>query len=390
MKKVLVLGGGYASMAFLKNLSQSTLSQAEFTLISQTPSHYMSVLLHECVSENKNISLPFSEILPSNVRFVCDCVREIKKGVVICDKESYEYDSLVVGLGFASDDFGIKGIKEYAHPMVNATNCQELHTLIHKKLQDKTTQNLSFVVCGGGFSGIELIASLAEELPHLCQKYNLDSETIKLTCIEAMPQVLPMFPSTLTEKAVAYLKAQGVQVEVGAKILEVKEKGVLVEQNSEQRVIDSDLTFWSAGVKGNEVIAASSFFTSGRSKVEVNTFLQPINQENQEAMAHVFIIGDCAALKDPQSGRFYPPTAQMAQKQGEYLAQIFHHALQGEAITQEFSFTSRGTICSLGSKYAIGLVGEKQFDGKMAIWIKRYIEFKWVAKLKGFVGAIFG
>lgn len=391
MKKVLVLGGGYASLSFLKHFPQSYFNQAEFTLISQSPSHYISVLLHESVSSDKTISYPYNAILPGGVKFRQDTIVEIQNQKVIGQNASYEYDVLVVGLGFASDDFGIKGISEYSHAMVNATNCQAIHAQIRRVLQDglKDSQELPFVICGGGFSGIELIASLAEELPQMCQAYGIDPKRVKLTCIEAMPKVLPMFPDALVQKGVQYLENLGVKFEVGAKILEVQENGVLVEQNGEQRIIESCFTFWSAGVKGNEVIAKSPFFTSGRSKVEVNTFLQPINQENQECMDNIFIIGDCAALKDPSSGRFYPPTAQMALQQGQYLAKVFPSKLEGLPLTQEFCYCSKGTICSLGSKYAIGLIGEKQIDGTLAIWAKRFTEWLWVVRLKGAFKALF-
>lgn len=275
--------------------------------------------------------------------------------------------------------------------MVNLTNCQAIHSQIRRVLQDglKDSGDLPFVICGGGFSGIELIASLAEDLPQMCQAYGIDPTRVKLTCIEAMPKVLPMFPDTLIQKGVSYLESLGVKIEVGAKILAVKENGVLVEQNGEQRIIESCFTFWSAGVKGNEVIAKSPFFTSGRSKVEVSAFLQPINQANQDRMENVFVIGDCAALKDPDSGRFYPPTAQIALQQGQYLAKVFQAKLDGQPCTQEFHYHSRGTVCSLGSKYAIGLIGNKQIDGTIAIWAKRFIEWTWVAKLKGVAKALF-
>lgn len=391
MKKVLVLGGGYASLSFLKHLPQLCLEKAEFTLISQSGSHYTSVLLHESVSSDKAISHPYSTILPKGVKFVQDTILEIQDHQVIGQNATYSYDMLVVGLGFSSDDFGIEGITQYAHPMVNLTNCQAIHAQLRRVLQDglKDFGDLPFVVCGGGFSGIELIASLAEDLPHMCQAYGIDPARIKLTCVEAMSKVLPMFPDALIEKGVNYLENLGVKFEVGAKILAVKENGVLVEQNGEQRIIESCFTFWSAGVKGNEVIAKSPFFTSGRSKVEVSAFLQPINQENQDRMNDIFVIGDCAALKDPVSGRFYPPTAQIALQQGQYLAKVFQAKLDGESLAQEFHYASRGTVCSLGSKYAIGLVGNRQIDGALAIWIKRFVEWTWVAKLKGVLRALF-
>ena len=147
---------------------------------------------------------------------------------------------------------------------------------------------------------------------------------------------------------------------------------------------------WTAGVKGNEVIANSSFFKSGRSKVEVDSHLQPINQENE--MNNIFVLGDCAALKDEKTGRFYPPTAQLAQQQGEYLAQTLETLLyaeqKGEVLQKElipqFEFILRGSICSIGAGYAIGVIGEKEVSGYIANMTKWFIESKWNYKIGGF------
>lgn len=127
----------------------------------------------------------------------------------------------------------------------------------------------------------------------------------------------------------------------------------------------------------------STFFTTQRSKVEINAYLQPINQANQELMQNVFVIGDCAALKDPLTQRFYPPTAQMAMQQGEFLAKLLVQKLQGKNFSEEFSYKPKGTICSIGSQYAIGYVGKMNIKGKSALWLKRAIEANWKFKLAG-------
>ena len=85
------------------------------------------------------------------------------------------------------------------------------------------------------------------------------------------------------------------------------------------------------------------------------------------------------------SGRFYPPTAQIAIKQGEYLAGAFNARLLGGNI-REFSYEAQGTICSLGESYAIGIVGKREVSGFVAIALKRLIEKKWVVKLLGLRG----
>lgn len=391
MKKILLLGAGYANLALIKSLPKSFFSQNEVVLISEKQYHYMSVLLHEVVSHNQpKVNIPLSSILPNGVKFIQDTIKKIEHQLVIGEQNTYTYDTLVVGLGFCSDHFGIKGIQEYALPIVNYEGSVALHQRINQQIQahkQGDSQALHIVVCGGGFSGIELISSLAEDLPKLCQTQGVNPNAIKLTCIEAMPNILPMFGASLIQSAMEYLQKLKVNIRTKSKILECQENGVIIQkEDGQEEKIYSALSIWTAGVKGNTVIEQSEFFTSERSKVEVNDYLQPINQNNQEYMEDIFMLGDCAALKDPQTQRFYPPTAQIAVKQGEYLAQILPSKLKGQPISHSFTYQPQGTFCSLGSSYAVGLIGQKEIKGKVAMWFKRLIEAKWKWKIIKLLG----
>lgn len=364
MKKVLILGGGYASLSFIKNLRSKHLRKFSFSLISEENKHYTSVLLHEVVSRAKDITISYANILPKNVLFIQDRVREIKENVVCTANGEYEYDILIIGLGFARDDFKIPGVKEYSHSMTNYKNCLDIYQTIQERIQKEKCE---VVICGGGFSGIELAGDLIKDLGHL--------QNFKLKCVEAMPMILPMFSQSLALKAQRYLESLGVEFYLGSKILECQEKGLIIEKNAKQETIQADIILWTAGVKGNEVIENSSFFHSQRSKIEIDEFLRPVNQN--KTMQNIFILGDCGALKDPNTQKFYPPTAQLALQQGEYLAKVF------DKHNEKFHYKSKGTLCSLGRDYALGVVGSKEIKGKMALWIKRFVEFQWIFKLKG-------
>lgn len=366
MQKVLILGGGYGSLSFIRSLRIADLKDFEFTLITQEREHYQSVLLHEVISKARDITVRYEDILPEKVHFVQDEIREIRKNLVLGAKGEYCYDILVLALGFSSDDFGISGVKQYAHSLVNFKNSLKINQKLQERLKQGKTE---IVVCGGGFSGIELLGNLALDLR---EKYHAD---FKLKCIEAMPNIIPMFSEELALTAKAFLENLGVEFHLGSKILECKEDVVVIEKNGEQKEIKSDFTFWTAGVKGNEVIANSPFFTSARSKIEVDAFLNPISGDK-----NIFVLGDCAALKDPSTGRFYPPTAQIANQEGQYLAKIFNSNFQ---LNEKFSYQSKGTICSLGSQYAIGSFGSTSFKGYPASLLKRFVEFQWLFRLHG-------
>ena len=396
MTKVLLLGAGYGNMALLTTINKDLFSQAEFTLINNTPYHYKTIALHDVASgkHDRSVLFPLQEILDDRINIIQDTIVSIDSEKVQGKNASYEYDYLVVGLGFSSDSFGIPGVGVYTQSITSYESAKNIYKNIEEKLQmylkDKDSNNLAFIVCGGGFTGIEFAGSLAQEVKKQCDDRGIDFNLVKIYCIEAMPRILPMFSENLMQLGLRRLRELGVIVLTDSKILECKMGGVVIEKGGKQETIQANSIIWTAGVKGNEVIANSSFFKSGRSKVEVSAWLQPINQENN--MDNIFVIGDCSALKDEQTGRFYPPTAQLSQQQGEYLAQTLEtllyaaqkqENLQRDLIPQ-FKFQLRGSVCSIGSGYAIGMAGTKEVQGFVANMLKWFIESKWNYKLGGF------
>ncbi|WP_104740896.1 NAD(P)/FAD-dependent oxidoreductase [Helicobacter bizzozeronii] len=376
LPQVLVLGAGYASLAFLKALGASVRQKCQITLIAKSPLHYFSVLLHEVAMGASKHALELSKILPHGVQFIEDQVLEIQAKSVRGQKGVYAYDKLIVGLGFASESFGVHGVREHTRALVSYQEAQNTHQELLQAIQ-ACKGHFSVVVCGGGFSGIELIGALSDHLPKFFKQYGLDPSQARITCIEAMPQILPMFSDKLVQKGVAYLRSLGVHLEVGAKILECRADRVVVEKEHTKQEIMADFIFWTCGVRGNQVIENSPFLMSARSRVEVNAFLEPIDMPQQG----IFILGDCAAFKNPL-GKFYPASAQLASQMGAYLGSQFGLILEGKTPNAPFIFQEKGLICSLGACYAIGRVGRFHLAGRIAAWLKKYTEWKWERSLK--------
>lgn len=410
---IIILGAGYASLACIANLPKSIYNTARWTLITKESAHYESVLLHEVVSgyKDREILHPLQDIVPKDIAIVQDCVQTINASdkSIICDNGTYHYDVLVIGLGFASDSFGIKGVSEYALPLTSYHQAKAIRTRIEENLHAYIRTNderyLRFVVCGGGFSGCELVATLAQEIPRQAKKLGIQ-KAIECVCIEALDTVLPMFAPKLAQKGRKYLEKLGVNVRTSSKILSVQENGVqiaLPSTNQEQKepqteLIESFCVIWTAGVQGNLVIANS--FATPKSKLVITPYLHPKSLSTEEApesstpidMDSIFVLGDCGALLDEKTQRFYPPTAQLAQQQGVYLASILPAYLQQYAAKDSakvdssrhaseqippFAYEPQGTICSLGSCYGIGEIAGKSFSGFIAIALKRAVEWRW-------------
>lgn len=420
---IVFLGAGYATLSCIASLPKSIYNSAKWTLITKDSTHYESILLHEVASgyKDREILHKLQDILPKDIEIVQDSVRTINASSkqIICDGGVYSYDVLILGLGFASDSFGISGVSEYALPLTNYHQAKAIRAKIEDNLQAYTRTSdaryLRFVVCGGGFSGCELVATLAQEIPKQAKKLDIQ-QPIECVCIEALDNVLPMFSPTLAQKGRKYLEKLGVKVLSASKILSVLENGVQIacandkkqneqnqaEQEPQTTLIESFCTIWTAGVQGSLVIANS--FGTPKSKLVITPYLHPKSLESSDSNAtkdssadieleSIFVLGDCSALLDEKTQRFFPPTAQLAQQQGIYLASILATYLQQYAAKDSakvdssapippFSYKPQGTICSLGYCYGVGEVSGREVSGLIAIAIKRAIEWRWRRKIK--------
>lgn len=389
--RILVLGAGYGALSMFKNLKKEVFKYADFTLINNNDYHYHTILLHEVAAGTKNdkgVQFSLKKILPQEVKLIFDQVEQIDQNRVFTKKGSFEYDYLVIGLGFASDSFGISGIEEHSLNISSFDSAINIKNTIQNKLESFSKNNdkndLKFIVCGGGFTGIEFCASLAQELKISAQNLNIAAADIEISCIEAMPHILPMFDEKASGIARKRLENLGVKVWENSKILECHQDGVIIENNGENKKIPAHTIIWSAGVKGNLVIENSPYFQSGRSKIKIDAFLHP--EQDLVNKDKIFVVGDCGALMDAHTQRFYPPTAQLASKEGEYLGKVFNDLFISKQKADVFVFKPGGSLCSLGKSYAVGSMNNKTIWGFKAYVLKRLIENLWNFKIKGISG----
>lgn len=385
-KKILFLGAGYACLSTIKALKDEFFENAQVSLINNNSYHYHTILLHK-VASGEDVLGPKFDILPllnSKIDFIQDEVIKISKDKVYAKNGEYEFDILVCGLGFEKETFGIKGMQEYALSIDNYENALKVNEEIYKKIKNyKSSQNeddLKIAVCGGGLSGVEFVSSLAKELINFCQKEGVDYQKIQLCIIEAMDHILPMFKKKISQKAKSELEKFDIKVYEKSKIIECKENEILLEG---QTSIKANTIVWTAGIRGNRVIENSLDFPSARSRIEVDEFLHPLNIKDSH---RYFFIGDNSICKNPQTNTPYPPTAQLALRQGAYTAKALIKLTKEEKFEKEFKFISGNTICSIGKDYAIGTILHKTISGKIAIKLKIFIEKLWQYQLEGIKG----
>lgn len=382
--KILILGGGYGGLKCAITLQKhfaKLRGNAQITLISKHDYHYQSTLLHKVAIGTysaRKARIYFRKILDlRKICFVKDTILRIEKEKVIGSYDEYDFDFLVIALGFKPNSFNIKGVDEFAFKLHSANTAIKIRAQIEQKFKDfklRANENdLHFNICGSGFTGVEFASELANQSKELCDICGISHNLVRINIISKTPKVLPMFSEKLRNIAEFKLKKLGINLIVG-EVVEVQKDGVNIKCGECVSKINANTTIWCAGVRGNEVIG-ESIFQSNNNRIKVNEFLQIPQSE------HIFVIGDCALAT--QRDIIHAPTAQLANQMGEYVAMKLIDLSQNRMINTPFAFNYRGTVCSIGHTDGVGFVFRMSVKGELAAFFKNIIENKWILSIGG-------
>lgn len=379
MATILVLGGGYAGMRAIKFLQKEVPSQDKIVLVDKTGTHTEKTNLHEVAAGTiapDRITYEINDVIGSRVEFIQDAVTNVdveQKQVTLADHEPITYDYLVLALGFQSETFGLKGAAENALPMDDLETSEAVYRHIEDKIkgyaETKDENDLTIAVCGAGFTGIELLGELSQSLPKLQTRYN--TPAIKVVCLEMGKTILPMFDKSLADYALNFMAKNNIEMKLGAAITEIKPGAVVYKdkdsEDDTEHEVAANTIVWTVGVSGSQVIADSGF-EQRRNRVVVKDDL------SLEGHPEVFIVGDVSAVMDPESGRPYPTTAQIALACGAQAAKNIGLSLRGHA-TRPFVYKSSGTVASLSDRDGIGEIfaSKRKIHGYIASAMKKVI-----------------
>ncbi|WP_246945722.1 NAD(P)/FAD-dependent oxidoreductase [Bacillus pinisoli] len=378
--KVVILGAGYGGIMTAVNLQKKLgVNEAEVTLVNNNDYHYQTTWLHENAAgtlHHDRSRIQIVDIIDRNkINFVQDTVVTIapEEQKVTLKNGELTYDYLVVGLGYESETFGIKGLKEHAFSIANINAARQIKEHIeyqfakYSNSKEKKDELLTIVVGGAGFTGIELVGELANRIPELCQEFDVDREKVRVLCVEAAPMILPGFDEELVAYARNYLERKGIEFHIGTAIKECTPEGIIVAKDDQVEEIKAATVIWAAGVRGNAIVEESGF-EAMRGRVKVDPYLRAPGHDN------VFIVGDSSLIINEEINRPYPPTAQIAMQQGVTCAHNLTVLIRDQGNLEEFTPDLKGTVCSLGHDDAIGTVFGKKLVGWKAAAMKKVID----------------
>ncbi|WP_068672557.1 NAD(P)/FAD-dependent oxidoreductase [Oceanobacillus sp. Castelsardo] len=376
--KVVVLGAGYAGLVTVRHLTKKlSQEEAEIVLINKHNYHYESTWLHEVaagtLTPNQARFMISDVVNPNRVRLVYDTVVEINKDEkrVVLENSEVTYDYLVIALGFVTNTFGIKGMEENAFFIQDIDSSRLIAEHLEYQFAKYSAgeiaddEALNIVVGGGGFTGIEFVGELVEEVPRLCKKHDIPRNKVRIINVEAAPSILPMFDKDLVSYAIQSLESRGVEFRMGAAISECTPEGFVVGEDKE--LIKGGTVVWTGGVTGSPVLGKSGFELV-RGKVNVDADLRIQGEED------IFALGDCSWVMNKETGRPYPPTGQLATQEGvvaaENIASLIHNGP-----LKDFVFSDKGTVASLGMTDGIGNIFQgTKIKGKSAATMKKVVD----------------
>ena len=368
MKKVVILGGGFAGINCAKKLARS---KFDITIIDKTNHHLFQPLLYQVATaalSPSDIAVPIRNIFKNNKN-----VKVILGNVVTIDKENkkvilksnkvFHFDYLVICTGAKHSYFGNNEWKKFSNGLKTIDDALDIREKIliafekaERENNEKTRQkHLNFVIVGGGPTGVEMAGSIAEiAYNNLAKDFrNFKTSESRIYLIEAGPKILPMFDNELSEKARLALIKFGVIVKTNDKVTNIS-KGI-VETTSE--TIESDTIIWAAGNKASSLLDSLDDKKDNQNRVIVNQDCSLDNHPN------IFVIGDAAHFATSDGP--LPGVAPVAIQQGNYVGKIIKKDPKSRP---DFKYFDKGIMATIGRSKAVVKIGNFGISGLIA-WL---------------------
>jgi NADH dehydrogenase len=366
---VVIVGAGFGGLTAAQALERAPV---RVTLLDRTNHHTFQPLLYQVAMAGLSpaeIAQPIRSIVRSehNATVLMAEVARVdgeKRRLHLTDGTHVDWDFLIVACGAQTSYFGHDDWERAAPGLKSIEDAIEIRqrVLVSFELAERETsaarraELLSFVVIGGGPTGVELAGALAELSKFVLDRdfRHIDSTAAKVRLIEAGPRILPSFPDDLAESAVSQLEELGVKVLTGEKVTSIEPGLVRVGADS----IACSVVLWAAGVSANPLTATlgAPLDRSGRVMVE-----QDLTVPGQP---RVFVIGDAARL-DGKDGQPLPGVSPVAMQQARTVAKSIRRALVGRG-TLPFSYLDKGSMATIGRRRAIAMVNRMHMSGFLA------------------------
>jgi NADH dehydrogenase len=380
--RVVIIGGGFGGLTLAKALAKAPV---QVTLVDRRNFHLFQPLLYQVATgalSPANIAAPLRAVLKKqkNALVLLGEVNDFdpaQRRVLLHDGTYLDYDSLIVATGARHHYFGHPEWEALAPGLktVEDATAMRRRILTAFEMAERETDPerlrawLTFVIVGGGPTGVELAGAVAEVARHTLRGNfrNIDPRMSRIYLLEAGERILPSFPPKLSRRAFRDLGDLGVTVLCGTAVTAIQEGLVTMRSGEHVETIPTHTVLWGAGVQGSPLgqkLAAATGATLDRAgRVVVGFDLTVPNYPD------IFVIGDLANVSH-QTGQPLPGVAPVAMQEGAYVARLIQRRLQGLTLPP-FVYKDPGSMATIGPSRAVALLGPFKFTGFFAwlIWL---------------------
>lgn len=391
-KRVVILGGGFAGVYAAKNLEKALGSKDDFEIILLSKENYFvfQPMLPELISGTiglLDIVCPLRPLLPkTNVQS-----REVESIDLVAQTVTtrhgfrakphvIHYDHLVVALGNVTDFRGMRGLPEHAMPFKNLADAIHLRNHVIRALEEAAIevedeelrkQLLTFVIAGGGFSGVEVAAELNDFVRTVARNYRgIKASDIRVVLVHSQGRILPEVSESLGNFAQKILQKRGVELMLNTRLDAATSEHAILANG---QVIPTRTLVSTVPSSPHPLVESLALPKNKPGKIKVKNTLAV------EGFKNIWALGDCALVPEPFTDGFCPPTAQHAIRQGKTVAHNIVSSMRGGS-QLAFDFGGLGKMGSLGHHCAVADIMGLNISGFLAFFMWRTI---YLMKLPG-------
>jgi len=388
VKKVVILGGGFGGVNILRNIQNMFQDKVnvDISIVNQNNFFLFTPMLPEVASgmiHPRDISIPIRTFC-KRAKFYQAVVSSIdlEQKLVTINRlfdgkvHALEYDYLVLAMGSVTNFFGNKNIEKHSFTIKTIEDAIGIRNHAINMLEnagqtsdpDLQQKLMTFTMVGAGFAGVETIG----EINHLIREAsarmypNINQEKIRMILISSKNGILPEISTSLSKKAMKYLKKHGVQILTNTLAIDADEDYVLLDNNEK---IPCTTLIWTGGITVDPVISELKCEHVKSGKVQVDKFLRLVGYPN------VYALGDCAEIIDIITKKPFPPTAQHAIRQSSIVSHNLKVDITGKDSLKIFSYKSKGLMATIGKRTAIVSIFGYNLQGffPWLIWRTYYV-----------------
>ena len=375
---ILIIGAGFGGMEVARGLANAPV---RITLVDRHNYHLFQPLLYQVAIAGllpSQIAYPLRTIFrkQKNLTFQMGEVTDInlEARYIKMDGSVIAYDYLVFAAGGETNFFGNQSVEQNGFQLKNIQSAIEIRNHLLQMFEEASREAdaekrralLTFVVVGGGPTGVETSGALAELIIHvLSRDYpHMDLNEVRVLLLEAGHTIMPSYPDELRKATEKLLKSKKVEVLTNTKLVDYNGQCVRL---GDSIPIETKTVIWTAGVKAAGIANQLGVEQAGSGRVRVADSLQIPNHPE------VFVIGDAAYLVNG-NGRPLPMLSTVAIQQGKVAARNIRRIVKGEGL-EEFQYKDPGLLATIGRNAAVARIWGLSFSGFIAwlIWVFLHI-----------------